>query len=161
MTRRDLLLLRLYPAEWRARYAAAFHALLPERPPTLRDRIDIARGALDAQLHFPPAPAQVPRLRLAVLVVLCAYVVFVAAGLALYNMVDDSPLVPLMRAQWPVALAWQLLAGGAAVALAAALTGAGSLIGGWCSMIGALPATISGFWPCRSWRRGCSLPWSL
>ncbi len=124
----DTLLLRLYPAEWRARYAAEFQAMLAQRPPTLRDRLDMVRGALDAQLHFPPAPAQVPRLRLALLTMFCAYVAFAVAGLALYHLVDDSPLVPLMRAHWPVALAWQALAGGALVALLAVLTGGATLI---------------------------------
>jgi hypothetical protein len=44
-------LIRLYPAEWRTRYEDEFLALLAERPPTIRDRVDIARGALDARLH--------------------------------------------------------------------------------------------------------------
>lgn len=44
-------LLRLYPAVWRDRYGAEFEALLADRPPGLRDRLDIARGALDARLR--------------------------------------------------------------------------------------------------------------
>jgi hypothetical protein len=44
-------LLRLYPAIWRDRYGAEFEALLADRPPGLRDRLDIARGALDARLR--------------------------------------------------------------------------------------------------------------
>lgn len=45
------LLLRLYPAAWRARYGDEFADLLLARPPSLRDRIDILRGAVDARLH--------------------------------------------------------------------------------------------------------------
>ena len=44
-------LVALYPRAWRARYEAEFRDLLAERPPSPRDRLDIARGALDARLH--------------------------------------------------------------------------------------------------------------
>ena len=44
-------LLRLYPAAWRERYGAELQDLLIERPPTTRDQVDLARGALDAWLH--------------------------------------------------------------------------------------------------------------
>jgi hypothetical protein len=44
-------LLRLYPAAWRAHYGDEFAELLASRPPSLRDRIDILRGALDARVH--------------------------------------------------------------------------------------------------------------
>ena len=44
-------LLRLYPAAWRDRYGAEFEVLLADRPPGVRDRIDIVRGALDARLR--------------------------------------------------------------------------------------------------------------
>jgi len=43
-------LIRLYPAAWRARYGAEFEALLADRPATVRDRVDIVLGALDARL---------------------------------------------------------------------------------------------------------------
>ena len=54
-------LIRLYPRAWRQRYGDEFLALMSERPPTLRDRLDIVRGALDAHL-FPqlPGPDLVP-----------------------------------------------------------------------------------------------------
>ena len=44
-------LLRLYPRRWRERYGEEFEELLAERPPSVRHRFDIARGALDAHLH--------------------------------------------------------------------------------------------------------------
>ena len=44
-------LVRLYPAAWRDRYEEEFLALLEARPPTLGDRFDIVRGAVDARLH--------------------------------------------------------------------------------------------------------------
>ena len=46
-----MLLLRLYPATWRARYGEEFAALLEARPPRFRDRLDILRGAADARIH--------------------------------------------------------------------------------------------------------------
>lgn len=52
-------LLRLYPPRWRARYGAEMLALLELRPAGPRDRLDLARGALDAWLN-PPEPSVVP-----------------------------------------------------------------------------------------------------
>jgi hypothetical protein len=46
------LLLRLYPARWRARYGDEFTALLQERPLGPFDVVDVALGALDAHLHL-------------------------------------------------------------------------------------------------------------
>lgn len=44
-------LVALYPRAWRDRYAAEFEDLLADRPMTLRDQLDIARGAIDAWIH--------------------------------------------------------------------------------------------------------------
>lgn len=44
-------LLRLYPRAWRERYGDEFAELLSARPPSLGDRLDIVRGALDARVH--------------------------------------------------------------------------------------------------------------
>jgi hypothetical protein len=44
-------LLRLYPRPWRDRYQEEFIDLMSERPPSLADRLDIVRGAIDARLH--------------------------------------------------------------------------------------------------------------
>lgn len=44
-------LVSLYPASWRERYGEEFAELLGARPPSLRDRVDIVRGAADARLH--------------------------------------------------------------------------------------------------------------
>jgi hypothetical protein len=41
----------LYPASWRNRYGEEMEWLLAERPPSPRDALDIARGALDAHLE--------------------------------------------------------------------------------------------------------------
>jgi hypothetical protein len=44
-------LLSLYPRSWRERYGEEFAELLAARPPSLGDRVDIVRGAVDARLH--------------------------------------------------------------------------------------------------------------
>lgn len=46
------LLLRLYPARWRARYGDEFATLLAERPLGPFDVADVLLGALDAHLHL-------------------------------------------------------------------------------------------------------------
>ncbi len=46
------LLIRLYPARWRARYGDEFAAILEERPLGPFDVADIVLGALDAQLRL-------------------------------------------------------------------------------------------------------------
>jgi len=46
------LLIRLYPARWRARYGDEFEAILDERPLGPFDVADILLGALDAQLRL-------------------------------------------------------------------------------------------------------------
>jgi hypothetical protein len=53
-------LVRLYPPDWRARYEDEFLSLLAERPPDVRDRVDIVRGALDARLRpqVPKGPVE-------------------------------------------------------------------------------------------------------
>jgi hypothetical protein len=45
-------LLRLYPRSWRERYEREFLGLLEARPPSLGDRVDIVRGAVDARLNL-------------------------------------------------------------------------------------------------------------
>ena len=44
-------LVRLYPRSWRERYEIEFLAVLASRPPSVGDRVDIVRGAMDARLH--------------------------------------------------------------------------------------------------------------
>jgi cytochrome b6-f complex iron-sulfur subunit len=61
-------LLRLFPRGWRERYADEFMALIEERPPGLRDRLDILASALDARLRpraWGLAPAEEGRLVMA------------------------------------------------------------------------------------------------
>jgi hypothetical protein len=53
-------LLALYPEAWRARYGDEFLALLEDRPPSLRERLDIVGSALDARVNPQlPGPTRV------------------------------------------------------------------------------------------------------
>lgn len=45
-------LIKLYPRSWRERYEPEFLGLLEARPPSIRDRLDIVRGALDARANL-------------------------------------------------------------------------------------------------------------
>ena len=67
-------LVGLYPRAWRDRYEDEFLSLIRDRPPTLVERFDIVRGAVDARLHpqvrrtvddLPPSPESEDNLRLA------------------------------------------------------------------------------------------------
>lgn len=57
-------LIRLYPRTWRDRYEPEFLALLEARPPSVRDRLDIVRGAVDARLdrRSPPETTRFTRI---------------------------------------------------------------------------------------------------
>ena len=46
-----LRILRLYPRWWRDRYGDEMAALLDARPPNVRARVDLVRGAFDARLR--------------------------------------------------------------------------------------------------------------
>jgi hypothetical protein len=50
-------LLRLYPRAWRVRYEVEVAAMLELIDVTWRERLDLARGAMDAQLHASRVPA--------------------------------------------------------------------------------------------------------
>ncbi len=55
------VLLSLYPKRWRERYGDEFRWLLAEQPPSLGDRVDIVRGAVDAHLNPQiPGPERIP-----------------------------------------------------------------------------------------------------
>ena len=54
------LLLRCYPARWRARFGDEFATLLGERPISPFDVADVLLGALDAHLHFRDPATSVP-----------------------------------------------------------------------------------------------------
>lgn len=76
-------LVKLYPATWRRRYEQEFSQLLAERPPSVRDRIDIVRGALDARVS-PQIPGSRVRERVGYLALL-GMGVWIAALIVMMN----------------------------------------------------------------------------
>jgi hypothetical protein len=63
------------------------------------------------------------RLRRPEMIVFCAYIAFVVAGMVLYGMVDDSPFIPAMNQHFELAAAWYAIAACSGVALLAVVTG--------------------------------------
>jgi hypothetical protein len=93
-------LIRLYPRAWRERYQEEMLALLEQRPPTARDRLDILRGACDAHLRGDLVLGRgMPvsrRMRLSEIAILCGFVLFGVGYLGLQRLRD-----PLLS--WDVA----------------------------------------------------------
>ncbi len=114
-------LLRLYPAHWRTRYGVEFAALLEDYPLSLRTLLNAVSLALEAHLDAlgsteNPGGALAGRMW-------CAWMLAVAAGLALYGVVDDSPFVNAMHGNLFLRLCWQGLEAGSLVAAAALALG--------------------------------------
>jgi hypothetical protein len=102
-------LLRLYPRAWRTRYGTEMAALLEERRPDRRERLDLIRGALDAWVH-PPVPSLAP-------------MVAALIGGGLWTVVATAVLVQPAPPDWPGYLAEVIpLALAAAVCLLVAAT---------------------------------------
>lgn len=87
-------LLALYPGAWRARYGDEFADLLAARPPSLRDRLDIVVGAIDARMN-PQVPGAADRER-AVAGDRAARLLAVVTGLlfTIWGVVGATAMVP-------------------------------------------------------------------
>ena len=127
-------LVRLYPRQWRERYADEFEMLLEECLRSPLDVLDILLGALDAHLEFPyemnwRLMNMVNKLRTSILIVFAAYIGFVVGGMSLYGLADDSPMAALMNtgANLPLQAAWLTVEAGAVLALAAVVIGGGPI----------------------------------
>jgi hypothetical protein len=104
------VMLKLYPASWRARYGDEMAALLEAHSMTPRDRLDLVRGAIDAWLH-PATPSLVP-----------AGAALLGGGL--WTIVSVGVLAQPVPLDWPGYLLETVpLAIGAAVSLLVAATG--------------------------------------
>ena len=120
-------LLRLYPRAWRDRYGDEFLALLESCPLSLGMVGDICLGAVDARLHLDTLLGRIcsymNRLRNTAIVVFCAYIGFVVAGLAFGKMVEYDDFQNLLHSNSSVAISYWTLYAGAFAALAAVLVG--------------------------------------
>ncbi len=130
-------LVGLYPAGWRERYAQEFELLLEQCLNSPLDVVDVILGALDARLQLLNGENvtwrlmnMLNKLRTTLLIVFAAFIGYIVAGMALVGLVDDSPMIPLMRANPAPALAWTVIQ----------LSAVGSLLA---IIIGGLPISIT------------------
>ena len=88
----------LYLRAWRDRYEVEFLALMADRPPSPRDRLDVIRGAVDARLHPQLEPSKLgepedgPRAWLGTALALIAGVLWAAGGIAFAGSTVDPNL---------------------------------------------------------------------
>lgn len=119
-------LLRLYPAGWRDRYGDEFDALLEDCPLTPFALVDVLLGALDAHIEPIDNNGRIVRMlnrpRRGAIVIFCAYIAFVLAGLSFNQMIEDD-LRALDGPHPDLAAVYYVVAGGAIVALLAVLAG--------------------------------------
>ncbi|HEY7348702.1 MAG TPA: hypothetical protein VH599_10340 [Ktedonobacterales bacterium] len=127
MKHRKHWLLYLYPQAWRARYGEEFLALLEACPFSLWTLWDVCLGAVDAHLHLESVTGRMfplmNRLRTTAVIVFCAYIGFVVAGLAFGKMVEYDDFTDLLDSTTSVAVSYWALYAGAFAALLAVLVG--------------------------------------
>ncbi len=120
-------LLHLYPRGWRARYEEEFLALLEACPFSLWTIWDVCLGAIDAHLHLEKLNGRMMpfmnRLRTTSVIVFCAYIGFVVAGLGFGKLVEYDDFMYLRDHNAGVGAAYYTLYAGAFIALAAVLVG--------------------------------------
>jgi hypothetical protein len=114
-------LLRLYPVPWRRRYGVEFAALLEDHHFSLRTVFNVASLALEAHMNALGSTEQ----RGGALAgrMWCAWMLAVAAGMALYGVVDDSPFMNAMHGNLFFRICWHGLEVGALIAAAALALG--------------------------------------
>lgn len=119
--------LRLFPAEWRARYGDEFAALLAQTGFSTSVAFDVLVAALDAHLNSGSTPRRWPlmihQLRRSELIVFVCWVVLAIAGAGLAKISEDPPLSTLRAAQLGVGLAYDTIIVGGVIGLAALLLG--------------------------------------
>src|SRR5215831_10512170 len=100
-------LLYFYPRVWRARYGEEFLALLEACPFSLWILWDICVGAIDAHLHLEAVTGRsfgvMDRLRMTEVIVFCAYIGLVVAGLVFGKMVEYDDFQALLSSNTGVA----------------------------------------------------------
>jgi hypothetical protein len=122
-----LWLLRLYPPDWRQRYADEYAAVLEQCRLTPRTLWDIVLGALDAHLHahlvMGRRTSMTQRLRAGEITIFCGYILFVVSGMGFQKMTEDMLKAGVMRSHALLGGAFNAVVAGAVVALLAVLAG--------------------------------------
>lgn len=125
-----LWLIHLYPNAWRERYEAEFDMLLEQCLHSPLDIVDVFLGALDAHLQLLSGENinwrimnMLNKIRTTILIVFAAFIGFIVAGFSLVGLADDSPMVPLMKTDLPLALAWRSIQVAAGIALLSVVIG--------------------------------------
>ncbi len=154
------LLIRCYPARWRARYGDEFLAILEERPLGPYDVADILLGALDARLRSQRAAASPERgfpmsLRLGGIAAIIGAVLWAVAGLLSIGVagnVDGAVPVAMLMTGMVVLLvavaglsAFQARTHPGAIWVAFAVTAIGTLTF-FAGYIGSVVLAEDGFW---------------
>jgi len=123
-------LVNLYPISWQKHYGKEFNDLLEQCMNSPLEVLDVILGALDAHLHLMDEQNtnwrkmnMINKLRTSILVVFCAFIGFVIAGLIFNGNIDDSPFIPLMHQNAAFNLAYITIEIGAMVALLAVVIG--------------------------------------
>ena len=123
-------LVNLYPLTWKQHYGKEFDDLLAQCVNSPLDVLDVILGALDAHLHLMDDQNMnwrkmnmINKLRTSILVVFCAFIGFVIAGLTFNGNLDDSLFIPLMQQNAPLHLAYICIEIGSVIAFFAVITG--------------------------------------
>jgi len=130
---KEKYLLHLYPRIWRARYEEELLAVLESCPLSFIDTIDIILNAIDAHLHPYLGARGMPlqeriilmlrTLRRSLIVLFCAYIGFVLAGLAFQKLTEYDDFVAAARAHSLIGTSFTLVVIGSVLALLAILAG--------------------------------------
>ena len=125
-----LWLIHLYPSAWRERYEAEFGILLKQCLHSPLDVVDVFLGAFDAHLQLLNGENinwrmmnMLNKIRTTILIVFAAFIGYIVAGFSLVGLADDSPMIPLMKTNLPLALAWRSIQVAAGIALLSIVIG--------------------------------------
>jgi hypothetical protein len=110
-------LAHLYPRCWRTRYGQEFAALLEQHPFSFKTLVNVLWSAGEA--HMQAAISHEYNQGIIVGSVWSAWMIAVVAGLIVYGMVDDSPLLAAMDQSSIFAASWKVIQAGCVLAVSA------------------------------------------
>ncbi len=111
-------LVALYPGTWRTRYGAEFVAFLEDRPSAIGVVLNVIGWAAVEHVRRAWRPEIDDRQR-SLTLMMCAYLVAVAAGVNFYWTIDDTGLATIMRGQWALRGSFEVVVAGFQLALVA------------------------------------------